>query len=293
MKIKTDQPIILNREKITQKIADYWDQLSEGWRLVWGPHIHHGYYENAAGIEPEAAQEKLIEKLTELIDLAPQSRILDVGCGMGASSFYLAKNYQSTVVGITLSKKQVAIAQQEAQEKNIKDVSFKIEDALALDSLEDNSFDLIWSLESCEQFYDKKLFIQQAWRVLKPGGEFLLATWCSSHEEYQGSNAEKYQKLCLAFDLPYMPTIDYYTKLLAEQNFIVKTSLDWSDFVKKSWDVGLSLLKAYSFLQLLRVGGWRGFRFAKQVKLMNEAFEQNRVRYGVFLVKKPETFVAQ
>jgi tocopherol O-methyltransferase len=57
-------------------------------------------------------------------------------------------------------------------------------------------------------------------------------------------------------------------------------------FVKKSWDVGVSLVNAYSFLQMIKMSGWRGFRFANQIKLMQEAFHQNRVQYGVFLATK-------
>ena len=287
MPIRTDQPFILHREKITRKIANFWDQLSEGWRLVWGPHIHHGYYEDSQVITPNEAQEKLIKKLADKLKIARNNKILDVGCGMGGSSLYLAQNYQAIVTGITLSSKQVAIAFQQAQEQNINTVTFKVEDALELKSIENNSFDIVWSLESCEQFFDKNLFIQEAFRVLKPGGKLLLATWCSSEEEYAGEYAKKYQNLCLAFDLPYMPTINHYQQLLNHQNFIVETAEDWSPFVKQSWNIGLSLLSAYHFLKILRIGGWRGFRFAKQIKLMQEAFEQSRVCYGVFFAVKP------
>ncbi|CDZ76257.1 Demethylrebeccamycin-D-glucose O-methyltransferase [Legionella massiliensis] len=286
MKISTAQPIILHRDKITRKIARFWDQISEGWREIWGPHIHHGYYEDDHAVEPLAAQELLIDKLATLLQIAPEEKILDVGCGMGGSSLYLAENYQAIMTGITLSPKQVALASQQAQEKNIKNVSFKIEDALTLDSLDDHSFDCIWSLESCEQFHDKSLFIQQAFRVLKPGGKLILATWCSDQEEYNDKLARKYQKLCLAFDLPYMPTINHYQNLLAKQQFSIKETLDWTSNVERSWDIGLSRLSSYSFLQLLRMGGWRGFRFARQTKMMREAFHQNRVQYAVFLAIK-------
>lgn len=288
MPIKTDHPIILHRHKITHKIANFWDQLSEGWHLVWGPHIHHGYYEDSHAINPQDAQEKLINKLVDMLEIKADDQILDVGCGMGGSSLYLAQNYQAKVTGITLSPKQVGIATQQSQEKNIKNVSFMVEDALDLKSMQNDSFDLVWSLESCEQFFDKKLFLKEAYRVLKPGGQLMLATWCSSAEQYYGKFAKKYQKLCLAFDLPYMPTIKCYEQLINEQQFALKTVENWSPFVKQSWDIGISLLQAYNFLQIIKVGGWRGFRFAKQVRLMQEAFEQNRVQYGVFIASKPE-----
>jgi len=286
MILKTNQALLSNREQITRQIAQFWDQISEGWQTIWGSHIHHGYYENNLPLDPKTAQEKLIDKLAQLLEIPPQAKILDVGCGMGGSSLYLAKNYQAIMTGITLSPKQVEIATRKAVETGEKNVSFKIDDALSLKSFADNAFDIIWSLESCEQFADKNLFIQQAHRVLKPGGKLMLATWCSGSDEYTGALAKKYKKLCLAFDLPYMPTMDHYKTLLQGQNFSLTSSFDWSKEVMKSWDIGISLASAHSMWQILRMSGWRGFRFAKQIKLMQAAFQEDRVRYGVFFANK-------
>jgi tocopherol O-methyltransferase len=284
--IRTDQPVIAHRERITRKITQFWDQLSESWKTVWGPHIHHGYYENNQPISPQDAQVQLIKHLANLLQIPYGVTILDVGCGMGGSSMYLAKEYHAKVIGITLSQKQVAMATQQAKEMNIQDVHFKVEDALSLESIADHSMDIVWSLESCEQFFDKQLFIKQVSRVLKPGGKFMLATWCSSQPEYAGQSEKKYKKLCLAFDLPYMPTMDYYRTLLLNQHFALNASVDWSSFVMKSWEIGLSLVNAYSLLQMLRMGGWRGLRFAKQISLMRDAFQQDSIRYGVFVATK-------
>ncbi|SRR5579883_1852933 len=284
MLIKTSQPIILDRDKITLQIAKFWDQISEGWRVIWGKHIHHGFYENDQTISHDVAQHNLIIKLTELLTIPNGATILDVGCGMGGSSIFLAEKYQANVTGITLSQKQASIAR--AQAAKLNNVIFKVEDALALPSIPDNSIDIVWSLESCEQFFDKELFIQQAYRVLKPGGKLMLATWCSDREEYHDSDAKSYQKLCLAFDVPYMPTIEWYRETIIKNNFQVNTILDWSHHVKKSWDIGVSLVNAYSFLKLLKLGGLRGLRFAKQIKLMRDAFIQEKVKYGVFVASK-------
>lgn len=286
MIIKTNQCLMPEREKITAQIAQFWDQISIGWLKIWGEHIHHGFYENDQYEKPKIAQEKLLKKLVEILAISPEQQVLDVGCGMGGSSLYLAKHCKAIVSGITLSKKQVEIATQAANQSNLNNVTFKIEDALSLASFDDETFDIVWSLESCEQFFDKNAFIKQAYRVLKPGGQLLLATWCSSQEEYEGKRARQYQKLCHAFDLPYMPTMEYYQTLLAASHFNIKLAADWSENVKKSWEVGLSLVHAYSFLQLLRMGGLRGLVFAKQIKLMHDAFCQDRVRYGVFLAIK-------
>jgi len=284
--IKTNQPILRDREKITRIIADFWNKTSHGWREIWGPHIHHGYYDTSQSLTPLQAQEALIDKITTMLDMPHHAKVLDAGCGMGGSSMYLAKKFDAMVTGITLSKIQADIARKQCQSENIQTIDFKIEDALALESFADNSFDIVWSLESCEQFYDKNLFIKNAYRVLKPGGKLMLATWCSDRESYEGKSAKSYKKLCQAFDLPYMPTMQTYQYYLINNNFTVNNVYDWSSFVKQSWDIGLSLANAYSFLKILKLGGWRGLRFRKQVNLMRDAFHQGRVKYGVFLACK-------
>lgn len=287
MKIKTYRSIIDDRSLLTKKIATYWDKTSSGWQKIWGPHIHHGYYENNKLLQdPIAAQEKLIDKLLELLELTVRSKVLDIGCGLGGSSLYLAKKYNADVTGITLSEKQVALASEKAKITNIKNVHFKIEDALSLQSFSDNVFDVVWSLESCEQFYDKQIFLQQAFRVLKPGGKLLLATWCAGHEEYENHQAKQYRKLCLAFDVPYMPTIKHYCGLIADQGFKLNKFYDWTRQVEKSWHVGFKLLHAYNFLQIFKLAGWQGMKIFSQIKLMQNAYREGRITYGVFVGTK-------
>ncbi|VVC74934.1 2-methyl-6-phytyl-1,4-hydroquinone methyltransferase [Aquicella siphonis] len=289
MKIRTSQPVMADRDKTMRKIADFWNKTSEGWRAIWGPHIHHGFYEHTDQITvtPIEAQEHLIEKLAKMICISPRDKILDAGCGMGGSSLYLAKKFGAHVYGITLSHKQMAIARECARATDIQHVTFTLEDALVMKSFVDESIHVLWSLESCEQFYDKSLFFRQAARVLKPGGTLMLATWCSDQEEYDGRQAKQYRKLCRAFDLPYMPTLDHYRKLLEQAGFQLSLCEDWSSYVMKSWEIGLSHVHDFSFLSLWKLGGLRGLRFLKQARLMQEAFRQHRVRYGVFIARKP------
>jgi len=286
--IRTDESLFKDRTKITNTIAHFWDQTTHIWRKIWGPHIHHGFYEKEKQLTPLEAQENLIEKLTQLLNITSEDRILDVGCGMGGSSFYLAKKYHANVIGISLSQKQIAIAKKDAEHLKLSNVSFLMDDALTLKNFKEETFDLVWSLESCEQFYDKDLFLKQVMRVLKPGGHLMLATWVSDRDEYYGKNAIRYKKLCHAFDLPYMPSLDHYQFLLTKNHFIIQDRLDWSSHVKNTWNEGLSLINAYSFLSLLKMLGFRTFRAIKQLRLMRDAFQNGTIKYGVLIAKKAE-----
>jgi tocopherol O-methyltransferase len=300
MKIVTSKPILNEKNQIISNIANFWDKTSEGWNTIWGQHIHHGFYENEdksqntldqshSKISNVSAQEILIDKLVNLLAISPGALILDVGSGMGGSACYLAKNYQAKIVGITISETQVAIARTKANEQfkinHELMPKFMLEDAHHLKSFEDNSFDIVWSLESAEQFYHKELFIKEAKRVLKPGGQLLIATWCSSQEFFEGKEANDYVKLCQTFYLPYCPSIVYYSKILKEQ-FRAVNSNDWSIYVKESWSKGLLELKKYSFWQLLKIGGLTGYRFIKNLQLMNKAFMNGQFLYGVFVATK-------
>lgn len=178
---------------------DAW--TSEGiLEYYWGEHIHLGYYspdEMAKGYLKKnfiKAKYDFIDEMVKFgkLDLSNNKplRILDVGCGIGGTSRYLASNVPgSTVTGITLSSKQVERATQLAKERNIPNANFQVMDALNM-TFPDNSFDVVWACESGEHMPDKKRYVEEMTRVLKPGGRIVIATWCQRDDETKAFNAE-------------------------------------------------------------------------------------------------------
>ena len=70
-------------------IQRHYDLSTLFYRLLWGPHIHHGLWN---GNESAAqAQRQLTETLAARANLRSGERVLDVGCGMGGSAIHLAK----------------------------------------------------------------------------------------------------------------------------------------------------------------------------------------------------------
>ncbi len=84
------------------RIREFYDAVSPHFRDLWGEHLHDGLYERGDETK-EAAQEKLVAWLAATAGLAPGSRGLDVGCGMGATSVWLARELGCRMTGITLS----------------------------------------------------------------------------------------------------------------------------------------------------------------------------------------------
>ncbi len=161
------------RSNDKNRIIEHYDVVSPYYRSLWGEHLHHGYW--IRGDEPkEKAQLQLIEHLAQLADIQRGTDILDIGCGFGATSIYLAKRYAATVTGITISSVQVEMASQAAAVERL-DARFLLMDAEAMDF--QKQFDVLWSVESISHYQNLPQFFASAAKLLKPGGTFAITDW--------------------------------------------------------------------------------------------------------------------
>jgi ubiquinone/menaquinone biosynthesis C-methylase UbiE len=103
-------------------------------------------------------------------------RVLDVGCGQGWPSLYLAR-YIPEVVGIDVSRGQIEDARAVAERLGLDNVTFEVGDANEL-RFSDGSFDGICF---CASFVypqsDPQKELEEACRVLRPGGLAAFATF--------------------------------------------------------------------------------------------------------------------
>ena len=82
----------------------------------------------------EVAQENKKRLLAAKLDLQPGQKILDIGCGWGGLSLFLAQQANVEVLGVTLSREQLAIANERAQAMGLADrVRFELMDYRHLD----------------------------------------------------------------------------------------------------------------------------------------------------------------
>lgn len=113
---------------------------------------------------------KLTERLGEILNLTPRSRLLDVAAGRGASAIFLAERFGCEVVGIDYSRKNVEAGYEEARAKgpDIK-VTFQWADAEAL-PFPDASFDAVICECAFCTFPNKQAAAREFNRVLHPNG---------------------------------------------------------------------------------------------------------------------------
>jgi len=110
-----------------------------------------------------------------LLELEADGLILDIGTGPGTIPLLLCSQ-QSTcrVVGVDLSAEMLKLAEQHRMASGYAErVSYQTADAKGLD-FPDASFDAVCSNTILHHIPDPRPFLAEAWRVLKPGGVFLI-----------------------------------------------------------------------------------------------------------------------
>ncbi len=284
---------------ISEKIKQFYDSSSGLWETVWGEHMHHGYYgpDGQKKVERRQAQIDLIDELLNWTseklgkDVTENlSSFVDVGCGIGGSTLYLSQRCGARGTGITLSPVQATRANERAAIAGLS-CDFQVADALNM-PFADESFDLVWSLESGEHMPDKQKFIQECDRVLKPGGTLILATWCHrpTDETSGGPLTADEQKhladLYRVYYLPYVISLPEYEAIAHHCHLKNIHTVDWSTAVAPFWNIVIgSAFNPKAIFGLLRAG-WPTIQGALALGLMSQGYKRGLIRYGILCATK-------
>ena len=271
---------------LQQQIQQFYDASSSLWEQIWGEHMHHGYYGADGKIKKDRrqAQIDLIEELLQWSGVQQAENILDVGCGIGGSSLYLAKKFNAKVTGITLSPVQASRAAERATEALLNtQASFQVADAQNM-PFADNSFDLVWSLESGEHMPDKTKFMQECYRVLKPGGKFIMVTWCHRSTENEALTIDEKQHLAdiyRVYCLPYVISLPEYAEIARNLPLQNISTADWSKAVAPFWDVVIDSAFNFEALVGLIRSGWGTIQAALSLGLMSRGYDRGLIKFGL------------
>ncbi len=111
--------------------------------------------------------------------LRPTDRVLDIGCGWGTISFAVAQMGVRHVVGIDLSEHAIALCEKQNSRGG---PSFVIGDATDM-VFPQGEFTLVYAADLFEHLYpdDSIRVAKESYRVLEPGGRFVVWLPCRSH----------------------------------------------------------------------------------------------------------------
>lgn len=194
-----------------------------------------GYWKNANNLSE--AQEAKLKLVFDKLYLEPGMTVLDIGCGWGGAARFAAEHYGVSVTGITVSKEQVAYAQNNCAGLPIK---IYLKDYRKLEE----QYDRIYSIGMFEHvgYKNHRTYFKVVRRLLKKGGLSLLHTIGNSTTQYVTDPwISKY-----IFPNSLIPSAKQLTKAVEDlfiiedwQNFgpdYAKTLIAWFDNFDKSWE---------------------------------------------------------
>jgi ubiquinone/menaquinone biosynthesis C-methylase UbiE len=116
------------------------------------------------------------ESLVAKLGITKNTKVLDLGCGDGTTAIPEAK-LGATVLGVDIAGNLVEAGNKRARAEGLANINFQEGDAIALDNLNDKSFDLVVSIFGA-MFAPKPFEVaKEMVRVTKPGGKIVMGNW--------------------------------------------------------------------------------------------------------------------
>ena len=198
---------------------------------AWSPHfnMHFGFFR--WGINPfrrEPMLEQMNQEILHRLQLSHEPpthgtvRILDMGCGLGATLRSFARRLpEADLNGITLVPWQLE------QGRRLNSACPEGQQiTLTLGNYEHTTyssatFDAVFAIESScyAQGANKSAFLYEAYRLLRPGGRFVVADGFRGPGKLRGPQKSIFRKLCDCWAIDTLGEIDQFTRELERLGF--------------------------------------------------------------------------
>ncbi|KAI0381793.1 S-adenosyl-L-methionine-dependent methyltransferase [Hypomontagnella monticulosa] len=300
-------------DSLKERIKKHYEIASDYYYSLWGQHIHHGLFKSADETK-EQAQVNLINYLLRISALPTGAKVLDVGCGVGGTSRFLAKERGCQVTGITISGRQVQIAKQitgteTGGSKVTSPTDFfkypeeagkggtvrfleldaeKMLDHFRPSTGEVQTFDCVWISEALSHLPNKELFFSSSFALVKSRGLLVIADWFKAPDLSPQQIEGDIKPIEDGMLLPRLYTSDEYVAMAEKAGFKARqTPVDISKDVAKTWDISWSLVASPSLWAFAISQGRDGLAFLQAFRAMRRGYANGTFRYAVMCFEKP------
>lgn len=227
------------------------------------------------------AQKNLTDYCISLLKPLKAKEILEIGCGNGIQALYINAGHNPlSITGIDLNKANIDIANSEKAGTNAGNVSFFVGNAQNLTQIESDSIDVLLNIESAFHYPDKVSFLSEVHRVLKPGGEFLIADILSTRKKREGI-----MKLWGKPMVHHFWNLKRYQQEFLRSELNLEQTVDISRQVRKGWSLYRNWLPKIKMQKLLQNIAFRIFYVINA--RINIYFLNKRQQYIIFVGSKP------
>ncbi len=279
---------------VGRAIARYYDECYVDYRVLWlNTHnlaIHYGYWDEETR-NHSGSLLNMNRMLAEKAGICPGQVVLDAGCGLGGSSIWLAERYQVKVFGVTLAESQARKAHKFATKRGVESLlEFGVADYCAA-PFASGSFDVVWGLESICYALDKRTFIKEAHRLLRPGGRLVVADGFANKTTFNAVEWEAVLAFLDGWAVPNLVTPRQFQNYLEESEFVDVAFTDITSNVIPSAERMHRTAALTTPIQ--KTLDWMGIRTPAQTRNYHAALRQIELLegglacYGVVCATKP------
>jgi len=168
-------PMETSEERIQRYYDNLWSVGKKFSQKFLDGGFHFGYYEKGV-VNYRQAIMNMNKYIGGLLGLGTTQAfdVLEAGCGIGATSRYLAKKYpECHFTGISLGIEEIELAKKIQKQQNLRNIKF-LSGNYKNTGFQNNSFDRVFALESIVYAVKKEDVINEVSRILKPHGKCVI-----------------------------------------------------------------------------------------------------------------------
>ncbi len=212
----------------------------ELWELVMGEQIHVGGWKHSS-------------ILADAAEIREGQKVLDVCSALGAGLRFLEKKYGIKGYGLDATPHMIDEAIiRTARDGQSDKITYKVGNAESI-PWDDNEFDVVWGEDAWCYVGDKEKLIQEASRVLRPGGTIAFTDWIEGPE---GMDEETAQRICNFMKFPDVLNREKYVELLEKHGFKVKLAEDLTEEYAGYVEFYIKMLTEQLYFDALKIIGW-------------------------------------
>jgi len=261
----------------------FYDAEDAFYRSFWDNEgsLHWGVFDDQTGPDFLKACANLNKIMAAKACVDSRSTVLDLGCGNGAVAAWLCQALSCQVTGIDLSGVRIENANERRRRQPL-EVRNRLDFAKASATdlpYPDGSFSHVWSQAAIYHVHHKEKALEEAHRVLIPGGKFVFDDLIKPKSEIsQEAQTHVYDRLL--FDTNF--SFQSYQRALADTGFKVLEAHDLSEHLKTSYECLAGITEK-------RIGGpgtekYRDITVVYQK--MAEAVKRSELGWGLYVCEK-------
>ena len=252
--------------------------------------MHYGYWDEKVKNYHQALV-RINGVIAEKLNLTKTDLVLDAGCGLGETSFWLADNIGCSVEGISITKSQIVKARKLAKEKaKGARLNFRTLDFTKTD-YPDNHFDAVIAIEAICHLEDKSDFYREMSRILKPNGRLAVAEYTLKKLKLTVVQQKRMQNWLDGWAIPNLWTEKEHLQALEKAGFTSISSEDYSAKVtnaaKYLYFSALLGIPGYKILSWLHLLDSARLKNAQACKYQWLTKKDNLWGHNLYLAKKP------